>query len=124
MRAAQLVRTNRCLRARIMEEVGVIEEASDGDGAPPLLNQTRPHQYPASVLGPTIEFALRLAKSQACSRAVVGKSQTQVASGSQVEAGKHHPFLHSKLSCSQCSPIWHALNHAQDSRGNWHEYAE
>ena len=63
MRAAQLVRTNRCLRARIMEEVGALEEASDGDGAPPLLNPTRPHQYPASVLGPTIEFALAHARA-------------------------------------------------------------
>ena len=41
----------------------MIEEASDGDGAPPLLNSTRPHQYPASVLGPTIEFALAHARA-------------------------------------------------------------
>ena len=30
----------------MLEEPGALEEASDGDGASPLLGPTRPHQYP------------------------------------------------------------------------------
>ena len=42
----------------MLEEPGVFEEASDGDGASPLLGPTRPHQYPASA--PLPPSSLRL----------------------------------------------------------------